>query len=164
MVVYVKDVGLVVVEVKRSFQELEKGAAQGRRMSDFSAIVFQSCAPTKTLPIVRVVVIGREPPPGSSDDSVSVTTFCRKDEKHDVWILSEKSIQSKDAFHQSWEKILLDLRQTKTQCTSTDGNNKASTGDQEASTDEFKDFVSLMTGIWSMTCLEGKIDYRGKSK
>ena len=65
IVVLVKNVGLVVVEIKRSVKKVNNGIKQCERMTDFSSLVFDSSGPSLLLPVVKVVVVG-DPPLGSS--------------------------------------------------------------------------------------------------
>ena len=170
MVVYVKDIGLVVLEVKRSLQELGKGSDQCFRMSDFSSITFQEFKPGKQLPVVKAVLVGESLNKSSSD---GISPPCHKDEDRGVWVLYHEAIESEDAFRKCWERILLDLQHEK--YNSTASENKSPTGlrqaksqfhsaddNHEASVDGFEDFVSLMTGIWSMVNFNGTFNYKGK--
>ena len=76
-------------------------------MVDFSSLVFESCAPNITIPIVKVVVIG-EPPVGSS--SGSAYPFIVKDSQLDAWILYEEATKSTTNFEACWSQVLDDLK------------------------------------------------------
>ena len=145
MVVLVKDIGLVVVEIKGPISKLKKGAQQCSRMLDFSSLVFESCAPNIPIPVVKVVVIG-EPPLGSS--SGSAYPFIVKDSQLDAWILYEEATKSPNNFEACWSQVLDDLKQSQASC--------------NASSSHFEDFVMVMTGLWSMVAFESAVNSIGR--
>ena len=145
MMVYVKDVGLVLIEVKCSAKELNKGVEQCHKMGDFCSIVFDSSVSGTVLPMIKVVIIG-DSSIDSADDASAPP--CHKDHDRNVWILSTEVLCSVDAFRVCWEQILLELQQS-----SQPHNNIR----------QFEDFVSEMVGLWCMVSLRGTgISCKGK--
>ena len=58
LMVLVQDVGLVVVEIKRSAKKIKDGIKQCRRMQEFASLVFKVCSTGINLPVVKVVIVG----------------------------------------------------------------------------------------------------------
>ena len=112
IVVLVKNVGLVVVEIKRSVKKVNNGIKQCERMAHFSAIVFDSCGPSDSsgpcslLPVVKVVVVG-DPPLGSAGKGTA--PYIEKNEARDVWIFYQEATDEIDNFQLCWEMVLQEL-------------------------------------------------------
>ena len=59
MVFLIKDIGIIVVEIKKSANKKMAGYKQCQRMSDFASLVFDGCTPNNySLPVVKVVMVG----------------------------------------------------------------------------------------------------------
>ena len=146
IVVLVKNVGLVVIEVKRTLAKLKDGIKQCHRMADFSALVFESCGTKSTIPIAKVVVLG-EPPEESNEEGA--TPYIKKNEGRDVWVFYKEAIENSKKFQFCWEMILRDLHQGKGLC--------------HATSQCFDDFAFIMTGLWSMVVFNRPLECKGKS-
>ena len=145
MVVLVKDVGLIVVEIKEPLSKLNKGVQQCNRMADFTSLLFETCAQNISIPVVKVVVLG-EPPIKSS--GVSVQPFIVKDPWLDTWILYEEATKTPKNFENCWSQVLDDLKQLKAA--------------SNAISSHFEDFSMMMTGYWSMVSFDTSVKCVGK--
>ena len=145
IVVLVKDIGVIVLEIKRTLNKVKDGKTQCHRMADFAKIIFESCSPGTLLPIAKVVIVG-ESHEGSS--GTSATIFFQRDDQQNVWLLYEGAIKTLDNFIDCWEMILKDLKQ--------------SIGTIRCSTREFDDFAATITGLWSMTGFNGTLNSKGE--
>ena len=138
IVVLVKNVGLVVIEVKRPQSKLasthesleKKSRKQSDRMAELFSIVFEGCSTNSCLPVVKVVVFG-----------ISRTPFIMKD--NDVWFLFDEATQSVENFQTCWDQILQELRKLKRP--------------NHATPKEFEDFAAIMSGLWSMEQFYGPV-------
>ena len=141
----VKNVGLVVVEVKRPLAKLKNGMQQCDRMADFSALVFEESGSSTSLPVAKVVVIG-EAPQGSTGPGT--VPFIEKNENRGVWVLYKEATETSHNFQDCWQQILHDLKKSK--------------GTDQATPTQYEYFSQRMTGLWSMVVFNRPLECIGK--
>ena len=81
MIVLIRNVGLIVVEIKRSIKKIKDGIKQCNRMQNFASLVFETCSSDITLPIVKVVIVGQSKKEASrivTDSSVNTSPTIEK--------------------------------------------------------------------------------------
>ena len=81
MMVLVRNVGLVVLEIKRSVKKIKDGIKQCNKMQNFASLVFETCSSDITLPIVKVVIVGQSKKEASrivTDSSVNTSPTIEK--------------------------------------------------------------------------------------
>ena len=144
IVVLVKNVGLVVLEIKRSLPKVKDGKKQSRRMAEFASILFESCSPGIALPVAKVVVVGEAP---ESLGRTAPAPMLEKDEKQNVWVLYEEAIRTSDHFEDCWKKVLDDLHQ--------------SVSPSNGSSVQFETLAANLTALWCMVGFNGLLSFKG---
>ena len=142
LVVLVKNVGLVVIEVKQPLTKIMNGAKQCHRMAHFSSLVFETSGSKAPLPVVKVVVVGESSTGGNTD------LLIERDEDKEVWIMYKGATETMENFQHCWNQVVDDLQQSKRPC--------------QATSEQFDDFAATMTGLWSMVVFNRPLECIGK--
>ena len=151
MVVLIKNVGLVIIEIKCSRSKFLEATKQCNRMAHFASIVFESCAPDATIPIAKVVVLGESPLVLGESQEKSVSrdaSFVVKDVDKDVWIFYKEATDTEDNFEDCWKQVLSDLKHSKMNSNPTSYM--------------YDELASSITGLWSMVECHGSVSHNGK--
>ena len=164
IIVFIRNVGVVVGEVKSSMGNAAKGTKQARKITSLLKILFEYCAPGVALPVESVVFVCEDEPfqqlrtrernisecSVTLDESYEPAVKRRKEETlHGAHILKMDSLQDETTFREEWNLILNSL------------DENGSINNMKSTPEQFDTFLFLMVGLWNMVTFEGCINYKG---
>ena len=148
LLIIVQNIGVVVVEIKSSFANQHKGVRQARRMKDFVNIVSSSLAEDICLPVVKCVIVCETNP--NREDSWTIKQISDPKDNTFVWVTNNDALADVAVFRKCWTQVLTDLKLA------------YQSVEKKVSVSQFKAFVHIMTGLWSMVSFTGKVNCQGK--